>query len=297
MEDFAMKKILAFALVFALVLSLGVMAFADSKVEMPDSYKLYNAADEVIGEVPLADATKLSIAEAGQLPAEEKAAFEKVYEDVKKIQDWTVCHFFWFDIPASAKSADMAYLAYYFTCSGKQVRVTVNEKPVEVVHVVGNQFCAKLPEFGAVAIMHKDDQQGPKEFSSQVKSVAPDDLDYFFKLYNKNDELIGKVPVSEATRLGVRDVNSLKPEQREAFLKEYENVKNIKDKVVRYFFWFDIPDNYKTDDLAYLAYYFNCSGENPAVTVNGQSMEVVPVVGNEYMAKIADFGSTSFVQD
>ena len=122
----------------------------------------------------------------------------------------------------------------------------------------------------------------------------------FLELYNDDDELIDLVPWEEVTILKVGAANRLSDEEKELFLSTYEDVKKIDDKVVKYFYWLDIPDSYKTEDLAYAKYYFSCTGKNVQLTVNGKDMEVFPSDkggANNYYAKVTEFGAVAIMCD
>ena len=114
-------------------------------------------------------------------------------------------------------------------------------------------------------------------------------------IYNSEDKRIAKAPVTTATPSRAK---KLADADREAFLKAYEDAKNIKDRVVRSFFWLDIPEKYKTmDGFAYAKYNFTAKGENVKLTVNGKEMEVVSEGGTKYYAKLTEFGSICVTSD
>ena len=165
-----MKKILTFVLVFALVLGVGVAAFAAGSprpAPAPDNggyttrtatsggngLELYNAQDKLIATVPDDEVVNLPVGSADKLDDADKEAFLAEYDKVKEIKDQVVKYFFWLDIPENYKTADLAYAKYPFTCTGKNVEVTVNGNPMEVVGEGGASYYAKLSEFGAVAIL------------------------------------------------------------------------------------------------------------------------------------------------
>ena len=172
-----MKKVFAFVLAFALVMSLGVVAFANSSPVSPSSsgsdtaavdigfttpmapakkeggMALYNADEKVYATVPAEDVTEVAVGDADKLSAEDKEAFLAAYEDVKAVEGKVVKYFYWVDIPESYKTDEFAWAKYEFKCTGENVEVTVNGNPMEVVHVDGVDYYAKLTEFGAVAIL------------------------------------------------------------------------------------------------------------------------------------------------
>lgn len=179
-----MKKVFALVLAFALVMSMGVLAFAEKDVPSaeepvpvpseggaaaPDlgwgefttrvappakkGLELYDAEDKLLVVVPDEEVTLLPVDEAAELDAEAEEAFLAAYEDAKAVEGKVVKYFYWIDIPESYKTEDFAWAKYEFKCAGENVEVTVNGNPMEVVHVDGVDYYAKLTEFGAIAIM------------------------------------------------------------------------------------------------------------------------------------------------
>ena len=117
------------------------------------------------------------------------------------------------------------------------------------------------------------------------------------KLYNADGEKIATVPANAVRKTSVGNANKLNDDDREAFLAAYEEAKKIDDKVVKYFFWLDIPEKYKTDDLAYFSYIFTCTGKNVEVQVNGKDMEVKKIGRYTYEAKLTEFGAVAILCD
>lgn len=163
-----MKKTLAFVLVFALVLGVGVVAFAaNSPAPKPDDggyttrtaaatgtdLELYDAQDKLLATVPGAEVVNVPVGQADKLSDADKESFLAAYDTVKEIKDRIVKYFFWLDVPAKYKTGDFGYAKYPFTCTGKNVEVTVNGNPMEVVSEGGSKYYAKLTEFGSVAIL------------------------------------------------------------------------------------------------------------------------------------------------
>ena len=170
-----MKKVFALVLAFALVMSLGVTAFAGSSgggassastvdlgwgnftVAKPapakNGMELYGADDKVIATVPEDLIAIVPVAQAAELNAEDEEAFLAAYEDAQAVEGKVVKYFYWIDVPEDYKTEDFAWAKYEFKCAGENVEVTVNGNPMEVVHVDGVDYYAKLTEFGAVAIM------------------------------------------------------------------------------------------------------------------------------------------------
>ncbi len=173
-----MKKVFALVLAFALVLSLGVVAFAANSPSSPTSggssstpdngwgeyttavappaksgMEIHGADNKVVAVVPEDEMTLLGVADADKLDAEDKEAFLAAYEEAKAVEDKVVQYFYWIDIPEDFKTDGFTWFRYDFKCAGKNVEVYVNGHPMEVVHVEGVDYYAKLTEFGAVAIL------------------------------------------------------------------------------------------------------------------------------------------------
>ena len=117
-------------------------------------------------------------------------------------------------------------------------------------------------------------------------------------LYNDADKRIAAVPESKVLKLNVGKADQLDAADKDAFLAAYETAKNTEDRVVRRFFWLDIPDEYKNmDGFSYAKLTFGCRGQNVEVTVNGKPMEVVKLGHGQYYAKITEFGVVSITSD
>ena len=175
-EVVEMKKVFALVLAFALVMSMGVLAFAEKDVTSPQGggsastvdlgwgpftvpapakkgMELYNSEDKLIAVVEEEEIIQLPVGQAAELGAEDEEAFLAAYEDAKAVEGKVVKYFYWIDIPEKYKTEDFAWAKYEFKCAGENVEVTVNGNPMEVVHVDGVDYYAKLTEFGAIAIM------------------------------------------------------------------------------------------------------------------------------------------------
>ena len=169
-----MKKVFALVLAFALVMSLGVTAFAGSSgggssspatvdigwgefttatAPAKATTHIYGKDDKEIAEIDESSVVILPVGEADKLPEADKEAFLAAYEEAKAVEGKVVKYFYWIDIPEKYKTEDFAWAKYEFKCAGENVEVTVNGNPMEVVHVDGVDYYAKLTEFGAVAIM------------------------------------------------------------------------------------------------------------------------------------------------
>ena len=167
-----MKRLLAFLLVLTVFLSIQVTAFAarDAGVAVPPNrpgpaaasedvdggplgkYFLYNASDELIDEILSNQVLKISILSASSLNKADGESFLRSYKAAKAVTDKHLRYVQWIDIPKSYKTDDLAYMTYFFDCEGGSVEVTVNGNPMEVKHVSGLRYCAKMTEFGTVAI-------------------------------------------------------------------------------------------------------------------------------------------------
>ena len=114
------------------------------------------------------------------------------------------------------------------------------------------------------------------------------------------DETVAVVPADEVKMTAVADAEGeLSEEDAAKFLEEYEKVKAIDNKVVKYFFWLAIPEDYTVDAENYLKFVFKCEGENVEVTVDGEPMEVVAVEGeaDTYFAKLTKLGAVAICCD
>ncbi len=121
--------------------------------------------------------------------------------------------------------------------------------------------------------------------------------DWVLEVYNKEDVLIDVVPKEKVVRLQVGSANALSPEDKETFLKCYEDVKDVEDRIVKYFFWLNTKDYVEPEDFAYYKWPFSTSGENVSVTVNGKDMEVVSEGGIKYFAKLTELGAVAILTD
>ena len=167
-----MKNALALILALAVVLSLGVAAFAASSpegspAEAPKVYyygppldtlkkdagllEAYDANDKKIGDIPAEDVTQVVVGDADKLEAADKETFLAAYEEAKAVESKAVKFFYWLQVKNLPEGC--AYVKYPFTCSGENVQVTVNGNEMEVVSLGGDGYYAKLTEFGSVAIL------------------------------------------------------------------------------------------------------------------------------------------------
>ena len=116
-------------------------------------------------------------------------------------------------------------------------------------------------------------------------------------LFNSDDEKYATVPANAVKKTAVANANKLADEDKEAFLAAYEDAKKVEGKVVKYFYWLDIPEQYKTDEFAYAEYIFTSTGKNIQVTVNGKEMEVEQIGKFTYSAKLTEFGAVAILCD
>ena len=118
------------------------------------------------------------------------------------------------------------------------------------------------------------------------------------RIYNDEDVLIAVVPWPEVTRLGVGQADQLKAEDKDAFLAAYDDVKNMEGKIVRKFFWLDVPQSYKDlEDFAYARWDFGTRGQNVQLSMNGKDMEVIKLGHGQYWAKVTEFGALAIISD
>lgn len=302
-----MKKILSLLLAFTLVFSLGVTAFAEkvpSHTEptgggvddwnyttpfppAKEGLELYNGDDKLINAVPEEEITQVPVGEADKLSPEDREAFLAAYEEAKAIEDKTVKYFYWIDVPEKYKTDDFAWAKFEFKCAGENVEVLINGKPVEVIHISGVDYYAKLTEFGALAIL-----------VDKVGATDTDDAkgEKVLELYNAEDKLYDQVPWTDVIEVSENEADSLFEADKEAFLAAAEEVKAVADKTVAAFKWLDIPADYKTDEFAWAKYELEDDAENVEVTMNGEPAEVVED-GDSLYAKLPAFGALAVFAD
>lgn len=161
-----MKKIIALLLALCLVASIGTAALAAPSVhkEEPSFPKIPEGAgieirfmidDAVDYVIPTENVIFVSLYDADSLEGSDKEAFLAAYEDVKAIKDQVVKYFFWLDVTDEYQEIpEDEYASFRFICTGKNVKVLVNGEEAEVEALEEeNSYLAKLPSFGAVAIL------------------------------------------------------------------------------------------------------------------------------------------------
>ena len=155
-----MKRFISVLLVLTLLLALGVTALAagsptgtGKKNDAMTGFVVYNKSDKGIVRVPNKDIYRYSIHQADKLDAADQEAFKAAYEDAQKIEGKLVRNVFWLDIADEYKNMDdFSYVRYYFGLTGRNIKVSVNGKDMEVVGLGQDQYYAKLTEFGTVVI-------------------------------------------------------------------------------------------------------------------------------------------------
>ena len=133
--------------------------------------------------------------------------------------------------------------------------------------------------------------------SGSTTSAQPQATARGMDLFDSNDNRIATVPAGSIRKISVANANRLGEEDRAAFLAAYEEARSIEGRVVKYFYWLDIPEKYKTDDFSYANYIFTCTGSNGSVQVNGKDMEVEMIGRNKYCARLTEFGSLAILCD
>ena len=154
-----MKRIVSLLLAAVLLLGLGVTVFAAGsptgsgnnngtpttpghRTATKPGMEVDNADDDRIATIPANQIKKTSVANAKKLSDADREAFLAFYEEAKKIEGKKYKNMDNFD-----------HVKFIFTCTGKNVQVLVNGKEMEVEKTGKNTYCAKLTEFGAVAIL------------------------------------------------------------------------------------------------------------------------------------------------
>ena len=158
-----------------------------------------------------------------------------------------------------------------------------------------------------LAPVEEEQEEDEDEAEDEDGNLVPDALEsedatategFVFDIVDDADETVATVPVEEVVIVPVKEANQLSDEDKEAFLAAYEEAKAVEDKVVKYFFWVDIPETYKnTDDFSAFKFTFTCTGENVVVLVNGKPMKVVKLANNKYCAYLTEFGALSVLTD
>lgn len=137
-----------------------------------------------------------------------------------------------------------------------------------------------------------------KKSPTTAKKSTTTGTDSGIGLYDANDKLIARVPAKEVVRLGIASADKLPDDQKEAFKAAYEDAMNLEGKLVRRFFWLDIPEEYKNmEGFAYAKLSFTSRGQNVGLSVNGNDMETVRLGYGQYYAKLTEFGTVLVTSD
>ena len=319
-----MKKFLALLLACAVVLGIGVVACGENTegdfitpVVPIEKVETYDADDQLIAEVPEEEITQLAVSEADKLPPEAKDKLLNCYAYASSMQDEMVQYCFWLDAPEEYKPENLGWVMLQFRCPGSGVKVYFNSEEVPVYYIGGMTYYTKLPEFGAVAINVEKKEGIGDAYTYKVpgdnlpSSTAPTGggiaeetfttrvapAKKMFEICDKNDKTIKLVPYEMVIEVQVTQGDRLQPDEQDTFTKAYDEAKAIEDRVVKYFFWLDVPEDYIPADFAYGKFEFNCAGDNVEAFVNGKPMVVVHESGDDYYAKLTEFGPVMIVCD
>ena len=325
-----MKKCLALLLACAALLALGVPAFAENTTSTEidfntpvvpvEKLETYDANDQLIAQVPLDEITELSVAEADKLPEDEKGLLLSTYGDASSRKDELVEYCFWLDVPEEDKPETMNWVMMQFQCPGSGVKVYFEGQEVPVYYIGGLSYYAKLPDIGPVAINVEHSEAVGNDFVKYTyvipgkeifSSTAPDGSgiveEYFttrvvsskkeFEICDPNGNVVKLVPYEMTIEIQVTQGDRLPPNDEQIFMNAYERAKAIEDRIVKYFFWLDIPAVYIPENFGYGKFEFNCAGDNVECFVDDKPMEVVHVDGEDYYAKLTEFGPVMVVCD
>ena len=108
----------------------------EEKFEIRDS-----ATDEVKKVLTRDQVNMIPVGEADKLSDADKEAFLAAYEDSKAVEGVVVKDFFWFDLKGE-NLEEGYYVRFPFSCAGENVKLFVNGKEMEVVHVKGIEYYA-----------------------------------------------------------------------------------------------------------------------------------------------------------
>ena len=323
-----MKKYLALLLACAVVLGMGVTAFAENtEVDLStpvvpvEKLEIYDANDQLIAQIPNEEVTELAVSEADKLPEDQKGEFLSTYGEASSKKEELVQYCYWLDVPEQDKAENMDWVMMQFQCPGSGVKVYFDGKEVPVYYIGGMSYYAKLPDFGPVAINVAEAEDSSTDFvkyTYQVpgevvpSSVAPGSTggtveEYYttrvatskdmFAICDENGNALKLVPYEMVIEIQVTQGDRLPPNDEARFMNAYEKAKAIEDRIVKYFFWLDVPETYLPESFAYAKFEFNCAGDNVEVFVDDKPMEVVHVDGEDYYDKLTEFGPVMVVCD
>ena len=191
-----MKKITAVFMILAIVLSFSASAFADTaygyipdgqgipSVAKPagDPYAgipglliLYMEDDTIFQFVPINQVMNVEYKDAAKfLSANDKEAFYAAYQEAKDVEGAKLRQAYWFNIPDSYTLDEDHYAKYLFSCDGRDVTVTVNGEPVEVVSVNNRtSYIAKVTARGVVSIYNGSIIKPASQPKPAVEEVKP----------------------------------------------------------------------------------------------------------------------------
>ena len=183
-----MKKSIAFLMILAIVLSLGSSAFAAFGSEPAaaqgydggyiDDYGTYyppgqepqngqqrvvqtdvgllicNMDDDTIHQfVPMPLVTNVEYKEREKLSKADADALKEAHDAAKQLEGKALKKSYFFSVPDNYDVDEDHYAKYVFSCEGKNVEVSVNGNPVEVVSINGRtSYIAKVTERGCITI-------------------------------------------------------------------------------------------------------------------------------------------------
>ena len=197
-----MKKITAVFMILAIVLSFSASAFADTAGSSPYEYGyipdgqgipsvgkpagdpyagipglliLLMEDDTIYQFVPISQVTNVEYKDASKfLNGKDKEAFSAAYQEAKAVEGGKLRKAYWFNIPDSYTLDDEHYAKYLFSCDGKDVTVTVNGDPVEVVSVNNRtSYIAKVTARGVVAIYNGNIIKSASQPKPDVEEIKP----------------------------------------------------------------------------------------------------------------------------
>ena len=179
-----MKKAITVLMVLAIVLSLGASAFAAfgsvpaaaQGDYYPDDYGydfdydqgqgqhmvketdvgllICNMDDDTIHQfVPMYQVTNVEYKEREKLNKADADALKEAHDAAKQIEGRSLKKSYFFSVPDNYDVDEDHYAKYVFSCEGKNVEVSVNGNPVEVVSINGRtSYIAKITERGCITI-------------------------------------------------------------------------------------------------------------------------------------------------
>ena len=197
-----MTKITAFFMILAIVLSFSASTFADTAGSSPYEYGyipdgqgipsvgkpagdpyagipglliLYMEDDTIFQFVPINQVTNVEYKDAAKLLITNvKEAFSTAYREAKDVEGAKLRQAYWFNIPDSYTLDEDHYAKYLFSCDGRDVTVTVNGEPVEVVSVNNRtSYIAKVTARGVVAIYNGSIIKPAPQPKPAVEEVKP----------------------------------------------------------------------------------------------------------------------------